>query len=148
MRRRIERVVNRDARRTKRAIGIHHRRAATIGEHHVDIGQCGAHRMRGIGTHFVQGGGGVDIPEDAQCPRPRLRDGTFQQLAIEHADAVGLDHDVSLAGLGQHAAHSERGCRIDDRASPFRWIDVAMLLPIERVRFVEGDVVAARREFA
>ena len=75
-----------------------------------------------------------------------LRDHAFEQLAVEHADAARLDHDVGLARLGEHAAQALDRRRIDHRARPLGRLDVAVLLAVEGVGLVEGDVVAMRRQ--
>ncbi len=84
---RIEGVVDRPAvRRTEGAIGLHHRGAASVGQHHVQIRQPPAQRVLGIGPQLGQGGGGVHVPEDAQGARTRQVEDAEQGF-VENADA-------------------------------------------------------------
>ena len=73
---------------------------------------------------------------------------TLRQLVVEDADAARLDHDVRGAGFGEDACAGLRGCFVDDRMGVSGRIDVAMLLPLEGVGFVEGDVVTSRGKVA
>ena len=97
----------------------------------------------GLGAQLGEGRRRVHVPEDADGVRPRSRDDAFEQLVVEDADAERLHDDIGLRGLGDDGAHRLLGRRIDLHLRPVRRVDVAMLLPVEGVRLVERDPVAA-----
>src|SRR4051794_31797728 len=77
-----------------------------------------------------------------------MLDNAGDQLIVEHADAARLDDYIGRWGLGEHGAQALDGRRIAHRASPRRWIHVAVLLPLVGVGLIESDLVSARCEVA
>ena len=145
----IERVIDGDAfARAHCSIGRDDRIAAAIGEDKVDLRQHGADGMRRIGAHFVQRRGGIDIPENAQGIGTGALHDAGDQVIVEHAHAARLDHDIGVGGFVHDAGEALDGGGIDGDARPVGRIDIAMLLPIESVGFVETDVMAATGQFA
>src|SRR4051794_40702284 len=99
---RIERVVDRHAaRRTESLIRLDHRRTAAVGQHKIKRAERAPDRMILAEPHFVQGGGGVDVPEDLQRAWPRMVYDPRNQLVIEYAHPARLDDDVRSASLPQ-----------------------------------------------
>src|SRR5205085_2377230 len=123
-----------------------HRRAAAIGQDHVEAWKGAADDMALVGAHLVQGGGGVDVPEDAERIGAAVLDDAFEQFGVEDADAARLDDDVRRAGFFEDSAERFGGGFIDHGLGPFGRLDVLVLLPVEGVGFVENDVVAAQGE--
>ncbi len=140
----IEGVVDRDAAlRPETLVGAHHRRAAAVGQDHVEPGQGPTQRVPVPGlAQLVQRRGRVHVPEDADRVRGRSGRHPLQQKVVENPDAAGLDHHVGLARLGDHRAGGVLGGGIDLHPGPGGGVDVPVLLPFERVRLVEHDVVA------
>jgi len=94
----------------------------------------------------VERGGGIDIPEQANCIRARSGSGCGKQKIVEDADAAGFDDDIGLGCSGGNAVGIGLRSGVDNRGGPFGRIDVAMVLTIERIGFVESDRPATPRE--
>src|SRR3954452_8515970 len=142
VRRRIERVVDRDAlARADRLVGRRHGIAAAVGEDAIVLADEGVERIGVVVVQPIERRRRVDVPEDRHRARlpfePRLL-----ELAIEHADAAGLDDDVGAARRLDGAAHRLLVVRVDDDPRPGRIVYVAMDLPLVGVRLVERNIAA------
>ena len=102
--------------------------------------------MRGVAAHLVQRRRGVDIPEDLERMGRGVARDPLDQLGIEHADPARLDDDVGVGRFGKNTAQPLGRRRVHHRSRIGGRLDVAMLMPIERVRFVEDDIVAMPRQ--
>ena len=99
-----------------------------------------------VSAHFGQGSGRIDIPEDTNGAGPRGGDDAGEKLVVENPDATRLDYDICGRGLGDHATQGFLVRGIDAYGRPIGGIDVAMLLPPERIGFVERDSMATPGE--
>ena len=147
VRRGIERVVDRHAlRRAEAGVCIDDGRAAAVGQDHVEPRQRPGDGVRGIAAHLVERRGGVDVPEQLQRVGAGVVEDTVDQFSVEHTDARRLHDDVGMRRLGEDGTQPVGGGGVDDRAGIGGRIDVAVLLPVEGVGLVEGDVVAVGGE--
>src|SRR5256885_12098588 len=76
-------------------------------------------------------------------PRFHLQNGGFQEF-IENADTASFDEQVRIEGFLKRSPYCALIItRINDHFSPGWRIDVAVLLPVVSVRFVEGNAMTA-----
>jgi hypothetical protein len=141
----IERVVDRPAQaRSVCGVAIHHGRAAAVGEHRVETRQRRVQRMQRPGLlQHLQRGRGIHVPEHFQRTRACCLHRVVQQLVVEHADSRRLDHHIGRRRLRGRKPHGIRRGLVDDDMRPVGGLDVAMALPVERIRFIERDLPAA-----
>ena len=144
MSRRIEGVVHgRADAGAKSLVARHHRRSPAVGEHRVEPRQSrpGGVIRASLGE-LLQRRRSVHVPED----RDRLRRGSLQypleQQIVEDAHAARLDHHVGRPALLQGGAGGGLGGVIDDRRGVGDGVQITVLLPVEGVGFVEGDLPA------
>ncbi len=144
MRRGVEGIVDRHAAAcAERLVGRDDRRPSAIGEDEVEAREGAVERMVAILSELRQGGGRVDVPEDADRIGPGVPHHAFDQHVVVDPDAARLDHDIGVPGLRHHLGDPLVGRRIDHHFGPVGRVDVPMLLPVEGVGLVEGRAVAA-----
>ena len=67
--------------RAERAVGIHDRIAAAVGEHRIVLGDQLQKRIIGVRLHAIERGRRIDVPEhDERLRPPHLQDERLEQL--------------------------------------------------------------------
>ena len=83
--------------------------AAAVGEDGVVAGAAPGEGVGGVGAHAVDGGGGVDVPDEGHGVRRKFRGDAAFEFGVVAADAGVLDDDVGFAGEGEHAVERAAG---------------------------------------
>ena len=97
MRGRVETVINRNAFACAHpGIGLDDRRAAAIGQNHVELGQNAAQHMVRLNAQARKRCWRVHVPEHADGVGPCMPHDPSEQLVVEHADAARLHGDVCV----------------------------------------------------
>ncbi len=145
---RIQRIVDRPTvQGPESPVGFHNRGAAAVGQHDVEPRQGCTKRVLGVRPQLRQGGWGVDVPEDAHRAGPGEVEHP-EQGVVEHPDTARLDHHVRLGGPRHDLATAGFGRRPHHHFRPIRRIDIAVGLPLEGVRLIEGHLPALARQAA
>src|SRR3954466_9194268 len=118
-------------------------RAAAIGKHSVELGQCLMKRIGRVVRDPLERRGRIYIPEDFTNGGGQAGYTRFEFL-VENSDAASFDNYIATlrpAEVPVHFVHIR--CVVDHDASPLRIGDITMFLPIVSVRFEERDGVTA-----
>src|ERR1051326_3582488 len=142
--RRIDRIVNRNAKqRAEAAISPHHSVAAAMGEYGIETGNERTQWILLPVLHAIERCECVDIPKDRHLSRPAMRQHSALEFLIQYAGAAELHDHVGLGSAIQGAAHSTFVGRIDENFGPNRIVDIATHLPVETIRLCEQNRMAA-----
>ena len=119
-------------------------RAAAIGKHSVELGQCLVERIGRVASDPLERRGRIYIPEDFTNGGGQAGYTRFE-FFVENSDAARFDNYIAILGPAEVPVHFVRIRRvIDHDASPLRIGDITMLLPIVSVRLEERDEVTRR----